>query len=169
MPLSKSQFPDSPSAAFSLVETILAIAVIALIIVAAAQLTQSSLRVGRDTMNKFIAYHLAEEGLEIVRNLRDGNWLQNKTWRTNLNDGFYEIHENESALAGAPWKLQKLSDENSASELILSETEHFKRVIKIETIEKTMKVKSKVIYNLSGKEKTAVLSAEFTDWKKGPL
>jgi type II secretory pathway pseudopilin PulG len=76
--------------AFTLVETILAISIIGMIIVTVAQLTQSSVAMGRSAMNQFVALHLAEEGLEIVRNKRDSNWLQNKAWRNGLADGVYE-------------------------------------------------------------------------------
>ena len=76
---------------FTLIETIIAITVIGLVITATAQLTQSSLRLGRVTMNQFVAYHLAEEGLEITRNIRDTNWLQNKAWNEGMSEGLYGI------------------------------------------------------------------------------
>ncbi|MBI5412721.1 prepilin-type N-terminal cleavage/methylation domain-containing protein [Candidatus Peregrinibacteria bacterium] len=136
---------------FTLVETILGIAIIGLAIAAAASLTQTSLRVGRENMRQLVAYHLAEEGLEIARNTRDTNWLQNKPWRNSLQDVFFE----------------------SANLITLAGGEKFTRTIKITSVTEgadasVMKVESSVSAEKSPL-KSVSLSAEFTDWKKGPL
>lgn len=147
---------------FTLVETILAISVISIAIAAATQLTQSSLKMGRESMNQYVAFHLAEEGLEMVRNLRDSNWLQNKSWRDSIADGTYTIVENTDG-PGAPWKLQAVASNASTPEM-----NKFTRIIEIKTSE-AMRVTSRVMYRDGTKEKTVELAAEFTDWKKGPL
>lgn len=134
------------NSAFTLAETILAIAIIALVITTTYGLSQNSLKIGRNSINQFIAYHLAEEGLEIVRNLRDSNWLQNKEWRTGLQDGEYEN-----------------------SKIVLSEGEKFKRIIKLRSLDEVMRVESVVYYQYGNKEKEISLIVDLTDWKKGPL
>lgn len=147
---------------FTLVETILAISVVSVAIATAAQLTQSSLKMGRASMNQYIAFHLAEEGLEIVRNLRDSNWLQNKSWRSGLDDATYVLAKNMSG-DGAPWVLKSVANIDD-----VPEANGFARIIEISTAE-AMRVKSHVVYHDGAKEKSVELSAEFTDWKKGPL
>lgn len=132
--------------AFTLAETILAIAIIALVITTAYGLSQSSLRIGRNSINQFIAYHLAEEGLEIARNARDSNWLQNKPWRNGLEDGEFEN-----------------------SKIVLSEGEKFKRIIRLRSLDEIMRVESIVYYQYGNKEKETSLIMDLTDWKKGPL
>lgn len=149
---------------FTLAETIIAIAVIALVITTTYSLSQSSLRIGRNAINQFIAYRLAEEGLEVTRNLRDSNWLKNGYWRAGLEDGQYEIIENSN---GAPQTLQKLSGELDAPNVILSESEKFKRIIKINAEGDSMRVESIVKYG--AKEKEISLVMQLADWKKGPL
>lgn len=147
-------------AAFTLVETILAITIIGLIITAAAQLTQSSIKIGRNTIDEFVAFHLAEEGVEVVKVIRDSNWLQNKAWRNNLDDGLYAIAE------GLPWTLQPISGVGKLA------AENFSRIIKISSVPdtKTMLITSTVAYfSKKGEERKVSLSAELTDWKKGPL
>lgn len=136
---------------FTLTETIIAITVITLIITAAYDLVRSSLNIGRSAMNQFTAHHLAEEGLETVRNARDSNWLQNKFWRDGLNDGTY-------------------SDE----EIILDGNKKFTRIIEIESAGENkdsefIRVKSAVYYKQGAKGKNESLVMELTDWKKGPL
>ncbi len=42
--------------------------------------------------NKFIAVTLAQEGVELVRNYRDSNWLEEELWDNEVkNDGDYII------------------------------------------------------------------------------
>ena len=141
--------PHSNSA-FTLAETILAIAIIAMVITTTYGLSQSSLKIGRNSINQFVAYHLAEEGLEIVRNARDSNWIQNKEWRTGLQDGEYEN-----------------------SNIVLSEGEKFKRIIKLRSLGESsgeiMRATSTVYYQYGNKEKETSLIMDLTDWKKGPL
>ena len=46
----------------------------------------------------FIASYLGQEGMELVRNIRDGNWLRNDTWNNGLSDDDYQIAYNDSSL-----------------------------------------------------------------------
>ena len=162
---------------FTLVETILAVTILGLVITSTAQLTQSSLRIGQTTTMQFTAYHLAEEGLEVVRALRDSNWLQNSYFKRGLADGSYVIREGVY-----PWALQKIADadggatgDEAATEIILSTTEHFKRIIKIVSAaessgdQSVMRVTSRVSYGQAGATKEVALEMELTDWKKGSL
>lgn len=160
----------SQKSGFTLAETIIAIAVISLVVTASAQLTQSSVRIGYQSMHQFIAYHLAEEGLEIVRNMRDTNWLQNMPFRQGLPDGLYVIEDNADG-SGARWRLQIISSMGDAPESSLNENEKFKRAIEISTLPDgpAMRVTSRVEYTAAGKKKEVGIAADFTDWKKGPL
>ena len=139
----------SQERAFTLIETILAITVVAIVIVATAQLTQSSLKLGRTTLARFVAFHQAEADLEIVRNIRDSNWLRNLDWRTGLSDGIYIISE-----AQPPWKLEKMDNEKQ-----------YGNSIKISTENGKMRVEGSVLYSGG----LVSLAAEFTDWRKEPF
>lgn len=155
----------SSKAAFTLIETIIGVAVIALVITAAAALTQSSLQTARATMQDFIAYHQAEEGLEIVRAMRDSNWLQNRSYKDGIGSGVFALSE------AAPWKLvlaQAPEDDDLA-------TNEYARILEIKFVEKTlaspeiMKIKSTVYFSRRGRKSSVSLVSELTDWKKGPL
>ena len=37
--------------------------------------------------DKLIATYLTQEGIELVRNIRDSNWVNNRAWDTNIEDG----------------------------------------------------------------------------------
>lgn len=154
---------------FTLLEVIIGISIIGLVITAAASLTQSSLEVSAGSLKKFQAYHLSEEGLEIVRNLRDSNWLRNLNW----NNGFeqnntYKIEENSSAGQNGKWRLAS----DSEGERISLGNADFSRIIEIsyeDPLKPVALVRSRVSYPERGRERSVEISAELTDWKKGPL
>lgn len=60
---------------FTLPELLVAMSVIVLVIFASTNLVISIIRSNTDNINTMIAYGLAQEGLEGVRNIRDSNWL----------------------------------------------------------------------------------------------
>lgn len=156
---------------FTMAETLIAIAVTTMVITAAFELTNSSIKTGGIALQKFAAYHLAEEGLEIIRNMRDSNWMQNRAWNHNLAPGIYEIGTTTN---GYPWQLISQNNEDfaDASEFTVGSATTYKRLIVIENSDdegEKMRVESRVKYLERAAWKTVNMSAEFTDWKKGPL
>lgn len=61
--------------AFTLVEIIVAFSVLVLVILASTNLLVSIIRSNTENVNTLIAFGLAQEGLEGMRNVRDSNWL----------------------------------------------------------------------------------------------
>ena len=71
---------------FTLVEAVVAVGVIAVGFTGALiSLAQSSAQ-ATNLRNRTVAYQLAGEGIELVRNIRDTNWLAGRGWRTGLAD-----------------------------------------------------------------------------------
>lgn len=66
--------------AFTLAETLLGISMLAVTFLALSALFVSTLRANKANLNSLLAYNLAQEGLELMRNGRDSNWLQNYGW-----------------------------------------------------------------------------------------
>ncbi|MBN1494453.1 hypothetical protein JW911_01800 [Candidatus Peregrinibacteria bacterium] len=99
--------------AFSLPEVIIAVSMIALIIITSTNLLVSSIRANRTNINQIIAYNLAEEAIEGLRNIRDGNWLNNQPWTSPAEpqkqifgssfaeDGFYIIERQHNFFPAA--------------------------------------------------------------------
>ncbi len=71
----------------SLVEMIVAIAIIVTGLVGALALTISNLTGVGEAGTRVVASNLAREGVEVVRNLRDANWLQDLAWDAGLFSG----------------------------------------------------------------------------------
>ncbi|MFC1655766.1 prepilin-type N-terminal cleavage/methylation domain-containing protein [Patescibacteria group bacterium] len=125
---------------FSLPEVIVAISMIVLVIVTATNLLIASTRANRGNINDIVAYNLAQEAVEGIRNIRDGYWLHNQPWRGDkklfgsnfLADGFYTININRNLYSPqsctyddsaqyrfpsfieryAPWELRYLGSPN---------------------------------------------------------
>ncbi len=75
---------------FTLVETLVAITVIVTAIVGPLYAVQQSLNSSRSAREQLIASSLAQEGVEFVRSVRDGNYIRNtvtpgaRTWLAGL-------------------------------------------------------------------------------------
>ncbi len=76
------------SAGFTLIEAIVAIGVISVGFVGALVILSKSASQAGFLRERIIASHLAAEGIEVIRNIRDTNWLKpsNPNWRTGLAD-----------------------------------------------------------------------------------
>lgn len=73
-------------AGFTLLESLIAIAIFTVGISAALSVIVSSLNVGARAKNQIIASNLAEEGIEVVRNIRDRNWMAGNPWYANIDN-----------------------------------------------------------------------------------
>lgn len=60
---------------FTIMEVLVSLAVLVLVIFSATNLVVSIIRSNNENIDTLIAYGLAQEGIEGVRNIRDSNWL----------------------------------------------------------------------------------------------
>lgn len=84
---------------FTLFETIVATGLILVGLVAALALITTSLFYASNIQDRLIAANLAAEGIEIVRNIRDNNWLKSISWNNGLTDGDYQVAYDSTALS----------------------------------------------------------------------
>jgi prepilin-type N-terminal cleavage/methylation domain-containing protein len=69
---------------FTIIELMVAAFVLTVGIAGAYVAISGPIHYTRDSMNKITAAYLAQEGVEIVRNIRDENWILKNTWDTGL-------------------------------------------------------------------------------------
>ncbi|OHB17649.1 MAG: hypothetical protein A2544_01350 [Candidatus Zambryskibacteria bacterium RIFOXYD2_FULL_43_10] len=69
---------------FTIVESLVAITVLVLVITGTASAIQTSISSYIFSKDQIIAFYLAQEGFEQVRNIRDENALVGRNWLTNL-------------------------------------------------------------------------------------
>ena len=84
---------------FTLLETIVAIGLIVVGLIAALTLITTSLFYVSNIQDRLAAANLTAEGIEVVRNIRDNNWLQSLAWNSGLADGDYQAAYNSMALS----------------------------------------------------------------------
>lgn len=78
------------SRAFTLVETMVAIAILAVALVGPFIAVQNALRASYIARDQLIASQLAQEGMEYLRFIRDNNYLNSRDWL----DGFTDATRN---------------------------------------------------------------------------
>jgi len=90
--------------AFTLVELMAAMVVISIGLVGVGNIITQILVQSRYISSKLVAAYLAQEGLEIVRNIRDTNWLTpGNQWNSNLiGDGTGTVQYDSSAVNFGP-------------------------------------------------------------------
>lgn len=169
---------------FTLVEVILAVALLSLVLTMVAGLVITGIRVNTANVHELQATYIAEEGLEIVRNIRDNNWWQNVDFSDGLVDGTYRVSLSDNAV---PWTLTAInSNKTDTDSYLYTDTisdvpvmtddatagtlSGFRRFITIDTVsEGIIDVSSTVQWNERGIKKEIILSTSLTDWKGGPL
>lgn len=65
---------------FSLIELLIAITVIFIGLISILSSATYSLSISKISVNEIVAVNLASEGIEVVRNVRDSNWLRGSPW-----------------------------------------------------------------------------------------
>lgn len=71
---------DRKQRGFTLLESMVAIAVFTVGVSTAVFVITQAISVGSRTRDRIVATHLAQEGVEVVRNIRDRNWLSGRPW-----------------------------------------------------------------------------------------
>lgn len=69
---------------FTLVETLVAIAILVTAVTAAFTAAQNGLSSAEFSKNQVTAFYLAQEGIEYIRNLRDDNGINDRDWLYNI-------------------------------------------------------------------------------------
>lgn len=83
---------------FTLLEIIIAIVVITAGIAGTYAVVSRVLFLNYENTNRFIAAYLAQEGLEVVRNIRDTNWLEITPFDDGLSNGEWRVQYNGNGL-----------------------------------------------------------------------
>jgi len=76
---------------FSILEIVVAFSIITIGLVGVLSLTTQNIQVEYINKNNLIASQLAQEGLELIRNIRDNNWLSDNNWDYGIEPGNYIV------------------------------------------------------------------------------
>jgi prepilin-type N-terminal cleavage/methylation domain-containing protein len=88
---------------FTLLEVIVSMAVISVGILGALALTNYSISSAVFAKNQLISANLAQEQIEVVRNIRDSNWLGGVSWKDKIPQGTnLNVDYNSTQLSDLP-------------------------------------------------------------------
>lgn len=83
---------------FTLVETLVALVILTTALIPILTVSSSASRTSATIRDDLIAAGLAQEGIEIVRAIRDTNWFNGRAFDSGLTTGTYEAEWNSTTL-----------------------------------------------------------------------
>ena len=89
----------------SIVEAIVAITIVITAVMSALTLVQSSITASRIGGSQIVAANLAREGIEVVRSIRDSDWLQGNAFSVGLSNALYNTARPHFTPATGAWSL----------------------------------------------------------------
>ncbi len=148
---------------FTLIEITVAIVIMTIGIVGIYSLVPKITSVASTNNNNFIASQLAKEGAEIIRNIRDGNWLSDNNFDNELTNGDYLIQYNSQTPITYADQFLKI-DSSGFYNYEEGENTKFKRKIIISHPEVHI-LNVKVQVSWLGKGSPFEVQNELYDWK----
>jgi prepilin-type N-terminal cleavage/methylation domain-containing protein len=151
---------------FTLIEIAIAIFVLTVGILAIYALVPKSVSVGMSNVNSFIASQLAEEGIEIVRNFRDTNWIEGKAWTdglTQCSSGCEVDYDDTKLSTSGPSHFLKIDNNGFYNYEIGADTK-FKRKITITTPSATSTLVGVEVSGF-GQGSPFIIKENLYDWK----
>jgi type II secretory pathway pseudopilin PulG len=94
---------------FSLMETVVSIGIITVGIVSILSLFAYNMENEIRSKNKLIAVYLAQEQIEIIRQIRDNNWFAGRSWTSGIPEGEVIISLNNQNDVRKGWKVVSIS------------------------------------------------------------
>jgi len=149
-------------------EVIIAIAIISVGLLVLVSLLSFGISSLGSAENKMIAIGLAQEGIEITRNIRDTNWLLNKrspsNWTDGLAAGNYRVQYNEASLLSFS-NIPLKKDSNGVYQYNYGINTVFYRKISISHISNSqIKVVSEVSWSEKGEDYSVEIEDRFYNW-----
>jgi len=138
---------------FTLIESMIAITLIVSGITGLLILVNRSMGFAGLAFNQLTAANLAQEGIELVRNIRDNNWMNKKNWLAGLEDGFYQMDYTEEKLVDLTEREDQpmLFDETIGYNYTLGNASFYHRKIELTQINANeLRVRSIITWSAKG-------------------
>ncbi len=165
---------------FTLLETLIAIAVLALAVIGPLTLASRSISAVSVSQNQIAAFYLGQEAIEYVRNKRDTNFLEGRDWLEGLSpcwnsNGCYVDIPNDnignvSSYNDCPDKAMKYDDVNGRYyNYDDGECTVFARTVKITRNvgdnQEEAGIEVTITWQDKSRQKTLILEENIFDWK----
>jgi len=150
---------------FTLLEVILAIFVIMVGIAGTLGIIQQGISYTQLSSSRLAANYLAQEGIEIVRNIRDANWLKMSTWSDGIPSGDWEADYKTQNLtrsyAGTPLNI----DSNGFYSYFSGSPTKFKRKITVAKDTDILKISVQVEWQERGRNNQVTVQENLYNWR----
>lgn len=156
---------------FSLAEVIVAIFIITIGITGSLSLISYSISSAAVGKSQIIATSLAQEGMEIIRNIRDSNWLEDVDWDDGLVPPSFDctagclVQYDSTSLLSLSGNPVLQINSNGLYQYGSGTNTHFKRKITINSIGLYLKVVSEVTWSERGRSFSVSAEDRLYDWK----
>lgn len=158
--------PLRSSKGFTLIEALVSLVVLTIALGPALVLSSNISSTASIIQNNLVAANLSQEGLEVIRALRDANWYNGLSFDTGLPDGIYRIDWNSNDLtslgSNPPLKITNgLYNYSSGTDT------SYKRTITITKINsEELRIVSEVSWTERGERARSVKAeSHLFDWK----
>ena len=152
------------SKSFTLIETITAIFILTTGILATFSLISYLISISSISSQKLIAAYLAQEGIEIVRNIRDTNLVNGKNWDFGLNNGDWQADYNDNALSQYTGAFLNLETTGFYGYDFGARTP-FRRKINLQKGEDTLNILVEVSWQERGRSHSLTAQAKLYNWQ----
>lgn len=149
---------------FTLIEIMVAVSVLTIGVVGVYALVPTVIKTNAANTDRFIASQLAREGMELVRNIRDANWLRQVDWAEGLTAcaGGCEMDYNDPSLISFQNRFLKI-DGNGFYNYKNGTSTTFTRKITITPLIDYFNIKVQIIWG-SGNSSSTV-EENLYDWR----
>lgn len=155
---------------FTLIETIFSVSILAAIAVGSLTLVSKSVQSVSVSQNRLIASYLAQEGIEIIRNIRDGNWEDEDypiiiDWDNGLsNCADCEIDYTMNSLADGGDPFLKLDSDNFYNYSSGSDTIFQRRISVSSVSEQQKRVIAEIAWKYRGNDYSLAVETVLYNW-----
>ena len=153
------------SAGFSLVETLVALGILAFVSTGLTLFISSNSRITTLIQDQTVAINLAQEGLEVVRNIRDSKWINGGTFGSALPAGVWQIQWDSFSLAPDSNQILKFSVDGLYQYTSGTNTKFKRKITIIDLSSSEKKVVVSVSWPIRGGTKTILAELRLFDWK----
>jgi len=148
-------------------EALVTIAIVGFGFAGLLALSAANIRAAESSTNTFIGSNLATEGVEIVRRIRDTNWLQDAPdWLQGITPGTYSVAYASNNLGIEYDSFLRVDPTTGAYQYGAGNPSLFKRGIVISVIDPTqIKVEVSVSWSERGKQLSISVEDRLYNWK----
>lgn len=188
MAFKRSRAPSTPLPGFTLIETMVAISLIAIALTGPFTAVQIALRDSYIARDRLVASELAQEAMEYIRSIRDNNHLSNRSFVDGLSDaprdgcygvsqtGYCIVDPTQGDFHTIAAAMQEVSGTSTAGVLYISNNgmynqqvlgtpSRFKRLVRVYTISATeVMVVVHMVWTSGTQSYSSVLVGNLQDW-----